>query len=175
MEKQGKRYTPRRGSKVAIAIEAIQTRPRTTRELGNMLECTCSAVRSMLLRPLSRGVIVKVTDDAGKLYFAMPQAAQHAAFTAAAVERKSPSCAKKRLPSPSPASVAPTAKAQSPAHPPAHRNAMRGLAMDAESPIIASFFLNGELTITANGECIRLDATQRQQLYSYLHKLRHVR
>lgn len=168
---------PRAGTKVAEAIDAIQKRPRTTRELCTLLGCTCSAVRAMLLRPLSHGVIVKITDQQGRLHFASPQTARHSPIG------KSP----KKMPNASSRASAHATKSGTPPRQtsgnaaPSRSSASTTASCKKPRPTlegkpygISSYFEEGELIIAVGGQSITLDTIQRQQLYSYLHKIRHI-
>ncbi|WP_293776151.1 hypothetical protein [uncultured Oxalicibacterium sp.] len=46
--------------------------------------------------------------------------------------------------------------------------------LEAKPYGISSYFEEGELIIAVGGQSITLDTIQRQQLYSYLHKIRHI-
>lgn len=157
---QGPRYIPRHGSKVAFAIEAIRERPRTTRELSTLLACTCNAVRSMLLRPLARKAIIKTTDAEGRVYFSNPDIA-----SGTAAEYPEP-VLQMHPGHPGKGTKNSSIRAKTASH---------ALMSQTPSSSLAAFYLNGELTLTVNGACVHLDAHQREQLYSYLQQLRHLR
>jgi len=170
MAKSDHSYNPRAGTKVAVALALIRKQPRTARELCTLLSCTCSAVRSMLLRPLSHGVIVKSKDKTGRLCFVTPDTVNHDPAFASAAVNKPRKTQQRRIQtlslSASQAANQPASQSKSKTCPASKRKAETESSTD-----IASHLLNGELTIAANGESIKLDAGQRQQLYYYLQKI----
>lgn len=169
---------PRTGSKVAEAIEAIHEKPRTTRELCTLLGCTCSAVRAMLLRPLSHGLIVKINDQQGRLHFASPQTARRSSLGKA--EKKAPVASSRASVHGSNKPIAPVRQQIGKTHPPRASSATVSPCkktrpiLEAKPHGISSYFQEGELIIAVGGQSITLDTIQRQQLYSYLHKIRHI-
>lgn len=172
MANQRNSYHPRTGTKVAVALALITKQPRTARELCTLLSCTCNAVRSMLIRPLSHGVIIKTKDASGRLYFALPTIAPNdPAFSV--VNDGEPSSMHQRpqrstrlIPQKSPIPNEPLQQKDRSLTCPSNRKADK-----MRLPDLASVLSDGELTIAANGTSIKLNASQRRQLYCYLQKL----
>lgn len=151
-------YAPRQGSKVFRAIAALRGGPKTTQQLGCIMNCASDAVHALLRRPLSHAAIVKYRDADGRLHFALPEMIDAAQPMATNKEKE---CGSLALVS----SNVRLFERES-------RHATdHGFATH---DIIAGLFSDGELTIAVDGECIRLNTAQRQQLYVYLHKIRHL-
>ena len=72
MRRQIPPYSPRPGSKVAMAIIAMRNGPMTAQQLGKVVQRASTAVNALLLRALARAAIIKIKDKTGRLYFALP-------------------------------------------------------------------------------------------------------
>ncbi|HEY6774054.1 MAG TPA: hypothetical protein VI140_08775 [Oxalicibacterium sp.] len=164
MNKSTAIYVPRPGSKVALAIAALQSGPKTTHELGNAMGCASDAVHALLHRPLAQAAIVKSWDENGRLRFALPEMAGERPRTSMTPANRSPTHGDF-------ASLTLISNVRTLETPPAHKPAP---IRATSSAVIAGLFSDGELTIAVDGECIRLDTAQRRQLYAYLHKIRHL-
>lgn len=159
-------YRPRAGTKVAVALDLIKQQPRTTRELCTLLSCTCNAVRSMLIRPLSHGAIIKTTDAEGRVYFNNPHTEPADTVKDTCVVRQRRAKNIHLVAKPPLHKTTSTKNKSAPC-----RKERRASKEHAHSAEIASGLIDGGLTIAANGKSINLDAKQRQQLYSYLQKI----
>lgn len=166
MKKSTAIYVPRPGSKVALAIAALQSGPKTTQQLGNVMGCASDAVHALLHRPLAQGVIVKLWDENGRLHFALPEMAD--GLLSAAATKPAMAGSAKGGDFVSLALVSSNVRPLETA--PRDSASIRA----ASTAMIAGLFSDGELTIAVDGECIRLDTAQRRQLYAYLHKIRHL-
>lgn len=191
MKKPAHRYSPRPGSKIAEAIDAVRKAPLTPRELAQVLQRDSSAINTLLLRALTHSAIIKVKDQRGRLYFAAPDTILDHQFTAVSKnETGIAGTASKqnilRLQSTSNGKAATLISSN--VHPiSGHENGERHVPEHSDTdeappapfntmsaPVIAGLFSDGELTISIGGECLQLDTAQRQQLYSYLHKIRYL-
>lgn len=194
MRRQISPYSPRPGSKVAMAISAMLNGPMTAQELGKVVQRASTAVNALLLRALAHSAIIKIKDKTGRLYFALPGTPLDERFVA--VSTKETAAFQKvgngntftdnqtsALPSQGKALILISS----------NTHALVGGFRDTENehacnemhhetdpsssysaPVIAGLFSDGELTIAVNGECLRLNTVQRQQLYTYLHKIRYL-
>jgi predicted transcriptional regulator len=195
MKKQSHQYSPRPGSKIAAAIDAVRNGPMTPRELAKVLQRDSSAINTLLLRALTHAAIIKVKDPRGRLYFATPDTVLDQQYTVvgkdeteaaenhtqvkqniirlqvAATGKHSTLISSNvhTIASPhSDTSHAPDANDRQDEALPAINN------NSASPPVVAGLFSDGELTISIGGECLQLDTAQRQQLYTYLHKIRYL-
>lgn len=164
MKKSTAIYVPRPGSKVALAIAALQSGPKTTHQLGNAMGCTSDAVHALLHRPLAQTAIVKLWDETGRLHFALPDMAD------ALPKISMKPAANRTLQSGDFAALTLISSNVLPLETPREAASIRA----SSNAMIAGLFSDGELTIAVDGECIRLDTAQRRQLYAYLHKIRHL-
>jgi hypothetical protein len=64
-------YTPRPGSKVALATAALLDGPMTTAQLGKAMECDGNAVDAMLSAARKNGFVIKLKDETGLLHFGL--------------------------------------------------------------------------------------------------------
>jgi len=171
MANRSNSYSPRTGTKVAVALDLIAKQPRTARELCTLLYCTCSAVRSMLIRPLSHGFIIKTKDKTSRLYFAQSDTASQPYACASEVNGHY-ALNQRRINKASSSSSTPSTHKTSKL---GKSTILRGNNRKHENELscasIASHSMNDELTIAVNGKSIKLDASQRQQLFSYLQKI----
>lgn len=192
MKKSGHQYSPRPGSKIAEAIDAVRNGPMTPRELAKVLQRDSSAINTLLLRALTHAAIIKVKDQRGRLYFAAPDTILDRQFSVVSKDdfeiKDSNSLSKQnilRLQRRLNGEVATLISSN--VHPITgneHGDSYTSEYSDAEAtattpvnsstPVIAGIFSDGELTISIGGECLQLDTTQRQQLYAYLHKIRYL-
>ncbi|MFC7287852.1 hypothetical protein ACFQPC_07380 [Herminiimonas glaciei] len=193
MKKAGHQYSPRPGSKIAEAIDAIRNGPMTPRELAKVLQRDSSAINTLLLRALTHAAIIKVKDQRGRLYFAAPDTVLDRQFTVVSKDDSEITVANSR----SKQNILRLQHTQtgegatlisSNVHPitghehggrytPDHSDteAVAPIPVNSTStPVIAGLFSDGELTISIGGECLQLDTAQRQQLYAYLHKIRYL-
>ncbi|MNK04379.1 hypothetical protein D3C87_222410 [compost metagenome] len=192
MKKSALRYSPRPGSKIAQAIDAVRKAPLTPRELAEVLQRDSSAINTLLLRALTHGAIIKVKDRRGRLYFAAPDTVLDQQFTIvgqdASTMTDSVAPSKQNILR---LQIAANGKAatliSSNVHPiseqngddtappsTGHEEAVPTPVNSTSAPVIAGLFSDGELTISIGGECLQLDTAQRQQLYAYLHKIRYL-
>lgn len=166
MKKSTAIYVPRPGSKVALAIAALQDGPKTTQQLGNVIGCASDAVHALLHRPLAQNAIVKLWDEKGRLHFALPGMTD-GLLPAASMKPAVSRAAKNN-------DFASLALVSSNVRPLETASRDSASTRTAPNAMIAGLFSDGELTIAVDGECIRLDTAQRRQLYAYLHKIRHL-
>ena len=190
MKKPPSRYSPRPGSKVAEAIDALGNGPMTPKELAHVLQRDSSAINTLLLRALTHEAIIKVKDRRGRLYFATPDTILDEQFVptpqgesgiADSDTSSKPNILQLQRASAekTPALISSNVYSMS-----GHENGtpssiehieFPSLSFESKSPpVIAGLFSDGELTISIGGECLQLDTAQRQQLYAYLHKIRYL-
>lgn len=190
MKKSTSRYSPRTGSKVAEAIDALSNGPLTPKELAHALQRDSSAINTLLLRALTHGAIVKVKNRRGRIYFATPDTVLDEQFIATHrnesgiadtdtapkqnIHQLQIAASEKAATLVSSNVRSMTAHENSPAPSTEHID-VPSPSFDSKSPpVIAGLFSDGELTISIGGECLQLDTSQRQQLYAYLHKIRYL-
>ncbi|MNR89014.1 hypothetical protein D3C72_199680 [compost metagenome] len=189
MKKSPPSYSPRQGSKIAEAMDALRLRPMTARELARILERDSSAINTLLLRALNHGAIIRVRDPHGRLHFALGDTELQSQFTLAEEEQTNSSNTSSEgaaqqnsqyMHTPSSDAVGSPDMQPLPfherenMHPELQMNHRQSATASDSPPVIAGLFADGELTISIGGECLQLNTTQRQQLYAYLHKIRYL-
>jgi len=74
-------YTPRPGSKVSLAIQALLDGPMTSEGLAAVMSSPTNSVRGMLYAPVERGLLLRVQDATGLLHYALAGMAIDEQFT----------------------------------------------------------------------------------------------
>jgi hypothetical protein len=71
MDADTKAFSPRPGSKVSLAVQALLDGPMNTEALAGVMDSPSNSVRGMLSIPVERGLLVKVQDSTGMLHYAL--------------------------------------------------------------------------------------------------------
>lgn len=180
-----------------MAIIAMRNGPMTAQQLGKVVQRASTAVNALLLRALAHAAIIKIKDQTGRLYFSLPGTPLDERFVAistndtpafqqvgngnAFVEDQTPTPPPKGktltlISSNTHASIGELHNVENKQTCNETRREINHLepSPSYSAPVIAGLFSDGELTIAVNGECLRLNTVQRQQLYTYLHKIRYL-
>lgn len=197
MRRQRSPYSPRPGSKVAMAISAMLNGPMTAQELGKVVQRASTAVNALLLRALAHAAIIKIKDKTGRLYFALPDTPLDERFVVVSTNEATVfqkvgngntliNDQTSAIPSRGKALILISSnthalvgelrdtKNEHTYNETHHETEHLSTNSSYSAPVIAGLFSDGELTIAVNGECLRLNTMQRQQLYTYLHKIRYL-
>lgn len=70
MQSKNSEYSPRPGSKISVAIQALLDGPMSSDALSNAMRSPSNSISQMLKAPVEHGLIVKVQDNTGLLHYA---------------------------------------------------------------------------------------------------------
>ncbi len=192
-------YAPRKGSKVALAAEAMRDGPLPATELAKIMETDSGSVNVLLAVAVENQYIVKVVDGENVVHYAlggMKLEPKFKPYKPAPLHAGGSNVADvpvvRRVQTPS---VTPSAAALAAATPfwpggPAKNTPVvgkkdtpatvesddgkattKGTSTDQQSQFAAGLFSNGELVINAGNESIRLSREHARELFDYLDKI----
>lgn len=183
-------YTPRPGSKVEAAAQALRDGPMTAKDLAEAIGSEIKNLHAMLSASIEHGVIVRVKDQTGLPHYALGGTVLDERFDAYAghlgvralvrsVKSPSVSASPEALAAANPfrsrVAVAHKAGAEHEPVKPKEKSLMEKLlharAVSQEKRLVAGLFNNGELMISTGAESIRLNQGQTRELFDYLDKI----
>ncbi|MFZ3286231.1 MAG: hypothetical protein WA191_05230 [Telluria sp.] len=190
MQSNNSEYSPRPGSKISAAIQALLDGPMPTDALANAMRSPSNSISQMLKAPMEHGLIVKVQDNTGLLHYAcagmslddkfMPYAGRAGTMSPetvvpprAAVNPADPFGLVAKQATQRPAARK-SRSAPATSTPQAHRAANvkplppAAVPSNEEVPFVAALFSTGDLMIKVGEDTVMLSRSHQVQLRQYV-------